>query len=86
MTSLPLLPKQHLDGLSLVPLLNGESDFDRGPMIWIYPHYLPRHHAKPGSAIRIGDWKLIQYYEDGRQEFYNLKRDIGDRQPGQTHA
>jgi len=47
-------------------------------MIRHYPHYLPRHHAKPGSAIRNGDWKLIQYYEDGRQELYNLKRDIGE--------
>lgn len=47
-------------------------------MIWHYPHYLPRLHAKPGSAIRIGDWKFIQFYEDGRQELYNLKRDIGE--------
>jgi len=78
MTGLPLRPKQHLDGVSLAPLLKGDADFDRGPLVWFYPHYLPRHHAEPGSAIRIGDWKLIQYYEDGRQELYNLKRDIGE--------
>ena len=79
MTGQALRPKQHLDGVSLVPMLKGNPEFDRGPMIWHYPHYLPRHHAKPGSAIRIGDWKLIQSYEDGRQELYNLKRDIGEK-------
>jgi arylsulfatase A-like enzyme len=73
-----LHPEQHLDGVSLVPVLEGNQDFDRGPMIWHYPHYLPRHHAEPGSAIRAGDWKLIHYYEDGRQELYNLKNDIGE--------
>ena len=78
MTGQALRPEQHRDGVSLVPMLKGDPDFDRGAMIWHYPHYLPRHHAKPGSAIRIGDWKLIQYYEDGRQEVYNLKSDIGE--------
>ncbi len=78
MTGQALRPTQHRDGVSLVPLLKSDPDFDRGPMIWHYPHYLPRHHAVPGSAIRIGDWKFIQYYEDGRQELYNLKLDIGE--------
>ena len=78
MTGQALRPEQHLDGVSLVPMLKGDPDFDRGPMIWHYPHHLPRHHAEPGSAIRSGDWKLIHYYEDGRRELYNLKRDIGE--------
>jgi arylsulfatase A-like enzyme len=78
MTGQALRPEQHCDGVSLVPLLKGDRDFDRGPMIWHYPHYLPRHHAVPGSAIRVGEWKYLQYYEDGRQELYNLKKDIGE--------
>ena len=78
MTGLPLRPEQHVDGVSLVPMLKGDPDFDRGAMIWHYPHYLPRHSAVPGSAIRAGDWKFIYYYEDGRQELYNLKNDIGE--------
>ena len=78
MTGLPLRPKQHLDGVSLAPMLKGVAEFDRGPIIWFYPHYLPRHHAKPGSAIRIGDWKFIQFYEKDRRELYNLERDIGE--------
>ncbi|MCP4313864.1 MAG: sulfatase [Bacteroidetes bacterium] len=78
MTGQPLRPGQHLDGVSLVPVLKGDQDFDRVPMIWHYPHYLPRHSAVPGSAIRSGDWKFINYYGDGRQELYNLKDDIGE--------
>ncbi len=61
MTGQALRPKQHLDGVSLVPMLKGDPDFDRGPMIWHYPHYIPRIKGIPGSAIRIGDWKLIYY-------------------------
>jgi arylsulfatase A-like enzyme len=79
MTGLPLRPKQHLDGVSFAPLLKGDAKFDRGPIIWFYPHYLPRHHAEPGSAIRIGDLKFIQFYEKDRRELYNLSSDIGEK-------
>ena len=79
MTALSLHPNQHLDGVSFVPLLKGDPNFDRGPLVWFYPHYWPRHHAEPGSAIRIGDWKFIQFYEKDRRELYNLKRDIGEK-------
>ena len=34
-------------------------------------------HSKPGSVIRDGDWKLLRFDEDGREELYNLKDDIG---------
>ncbi len=78
MAHLPLRPGQHRDGVSLVPLLKGKKDFDRGPLVWHYPVSLPRHNSKPGSAIRSGDWKFIHYYEDGSQELYNLKNDIGE--------
>lgn len=72
---LKLRPKQHRDGVSLAPVLRGDSDFDRGPMVWHYPHV---RISKPGSAIRSGDWKLIYYYQDGRRELYNLNNDIGE--------
>jgi len=78
MTGQAFRPEQHRDGVSLVPLLKGEADFDRGPLVWHYPVSLPRHRSEPGSAIRVGDWKFIEYYEDGRQELYNLKNDIGE--------
>ena len=78
MIGLPLRPEQHLDGVSFVPLLKGVEDFDRGPMVWHdqLPPYRP--YSEPGSAIRIGDWKYLHFYEDGRRELYNLKDDIGE--------
>lgn len=78
MTELPLHPEQHQDGVSLVPLLKGEKDFSRGTMIWHYPVSLPRHNSIPGSVIREGNWKYIYYYDDAREELYNLKNDIGE--------
>ena len=72
---LRLRPEQHRDGVSLAPILRGDSDFDRGPMVWHYPHV---RISRPGSAIRAGDWKLIHYYQDGRRELYNLNDDIGE--------
>ena len=70
-----LRPEQHRDGVSLAPVLRGDPDFERGPMVWHYPHV---RISRPGSAIRAGDWKLIHYYEDGRRELYNLRDDIGE--------
>jgi arylsulfatase A-like enzyme len=78
MAGLPLRPEQHYDGVSLVSALKGNKDFDRGPMIWHYPVALSHEHSESGSAIRVGDWKFIQFYNDGRQELYNLKNDIGE--------
>jgi len=79
MAGLPPRPENHQDSVSLVPLLKGDTTFDRGPMVWHYPVAKPiTPQSKPGSVIRVGDWKFIQYYEDGRQELYNLKRDIGE--------
>ncbi|MEA3460749.1 MAG: DUF4976 domain-containing protein, partial [Bacteroidota bacterium] len=68
-----LRPKEHLDGVSLVPLLHGESMPER-PLIWHYPHY-GNQGGEPSAVIRLGDWKLIHYYEDSRKELYNLKTD-----------
>jgi uncharacterized sulfatase len=42
---------------------------------WHYPHY---HNTLPGGAVRAGDWKLIEYFEDGRVELYNLKDDLSE--------
>ena len=62
------------DGVSLLPLLNNpRAPLNREALFWHYPHYYPR--MTPASAIRAGDWKLIQYYEDNRLELFNLKTD-----------
>ncbi len=71
------LPQQHVDGTSLVPLLQGKSIADR-PLFWHYPHY-GNQGGEPSSIIREGDWKLIHYYEDGRNELYNIADDPGEQ-------
>lgn len=79
MTGLPQQPENHQDSVNLVPLLKGDADFKRRPMIWHYPVGVPHiAHSKPGSVIRDGDWKFLRFYEDGREELYNLKKDIGE--------
>lgn len=78
MAGLPLSPTQHKDGKSLIALLEGHS-MHRGPLFWHYPHY-GNQGGSPGSAIRDGNWKLIKWYEDGREELFNLKNDIGEKE------
>jgi len=74
---LPLRPRQHTDGVSFLPALRGAADFERGPLFWHYPHY-GNQGGTPGSSIREGDWKLIEFFEDHRLELYNLHEDIGE--------
>ncbi|MCF8379716.1 MAG: sulfatase [Bacteroidales bacterium] len=69
-----LKPEEHTDGVSLLPLLKGEKIKDRS-LIWHYPHY-GNQGGEPSSIIRRGDWKLIHYYEDNRNELYNLRNDL----------
>ena len=73
-------PEHHQDSVNLVPLLKGEApNFDRGPMVWHFPVSVPHiAHSHPGSVIRDGDWKLLHFYTDGREELYNLIDDVGE--------
>lgn len=75
---LPLRPKQHVDGLSIKPLLKGGKSLDREALYWHYPHYDKLGDA-PCGAIRVGDYKLLEFFEDMHVELYNLKEDIGER-------
>jgi len=77
LAGLPLNPKQHSDGTSLVPLLEGKP-LERGPIFWHYPHYSNQGGA-PAGAIRDGDWKLVEWFEDGRLELFNLRDDLGEK-------
>ena len=69
-------PGQPLDGVSLGPALRGEP-LGRDALYWHYPHYHPGG-ATPYSAIRAGDWRLVRFHEDGRQELYDLRGDVGE--------
>ena len=73
-------PELAPDSVSLVPLLKGDTKFNRGPMFWHYPVAKPLTPlSKPGSVVRDGDWKYLYFYNDKRSELYNLKDDIGEK-------
>ena len=77
-----------LDGKSILPILTRNGSIDERPLFWHFPIYLQGGNkesqdtifrTRPGSSIRLGDWKLIQYFENNDLELYNLKEDIGER-------
>ncbi len=72
MAGLDLLPEQHCDGESILPLLKGGNTMKREAIFWHYPHY-GNQGGTPGSSVRCGDYKLIEFFEDGRLELYNLR-------------
>jgi len=75
LTGLEKLPTHHVDGISLVPALKGGHS--ARVLYWHYPHY-GNQGGEPSSIVREGDYKLIRSYEDGREELYNIKEDIGE--------
>lgn len=75
---LPLQPEQHCDGVSMLPLLRQENASDRPAIFWHYPHY-GNQGGTPGSSVRMGDYKLIEFFEDHRLELYNLQTDVGEK-------
>lgn len=77
LAGVPREPGMTVDGVSLVPLLKGASIAPR-PLFWHYPHY-GNQGGEPHSIIREGDWKLIHYWEDGRNELYQLAADLGEQ-------
>ncbi|MCY1720002.1 sulfatase [Prolixibacteraceae bacterium Z1-6] len=72
-----LRPNDHQDGISLLPVLKGQVVPER-PLIWHYPHY-GNQGGDPSSIIRLGDWKLIHYYENDKDELYNLRTDLEEQ-------
>lgn len=79
-------PDQPLDGESLIPLLNQTGKLQRDAIYWHFPAYLQAYQGgkghwrtTPAGAMRQGDWKLIEFFEDGRLELYNLADDPGER-------
>jgi len=79
-TMLDLAGAKPLDqqrGVSLAPVLRG-GEIPARPLFWHYPHYHPGG-ATPYSAVRSGDWRLIEFFEDHHAELYNLKDDISEK-------
>ena len=71
------LPASATDGMDLAPLLRG-GDLPERDLFWHYPHY-GNQGGFPGGAIRSGDWKLVENYEDGSVALYDLSKDAGER-------
>lgn len=87
---LPTPEGKQLDGQSLLPLLDQADGFAERALFWHFPIYLqgyknkgdfhdPFFRTRPGSVIRMGKWKLHEYFEDGRLELYDLDAEIGER-------
>lgn len=76
-----------IEGKSILPHLLRSEPLDRETLYWHYPHY---HIGMPGGAIRDGDFKLIEYFESGKIELYNLREDLqeshnlADEDPGRA--
>ena len=67
-----------VDGIDLSPMLRGGPAPRRDAIFWHYPHY-HGSGSVPSAAVREGDWKLIEWYETGAVELYDLRADPGER-------
>lgn len=76
---------QPLDGVSYVSLLHGggRGKLPREAIYWHFPGYLgagdDTWRTTPVGAVRVGDFKLLEFFEDGRLELYNLRDDVGQK-------
>ncbi|QHI69097.1 sulfatase [Tichowtungia aerotolerans] len=76
MAGLPLRPQQHLDGISYTDTLEGKDAARSGPVFWHSPMGRPNQTGDTNSSvIRDGDWKLFEFFDEGRVELYNIAAD-----------
>ncbi|PXX22829.1 arylsulfatase A-like enzyme [Arenibacter sp. ARW7G5Y1] len=66
------------EGVDISPVLRGKN-MKRGPIYWHFPHYSNHGMQSPGGAIRDGDYKLLEYFENGTVQLFNLRNDIGEQ-------
>ncbi len=67
--------KYVLDGESLVPFVQGEKTAEDRPLFWHFPHYSNHGQQSPCGAVRLGDYKLIEYFENNTVQLFDLKND-----------
>ncbi len=79
MAGLPLQPQNHIDGVSMVPSLKGQK-FERGPIFWHSPTSRPYSTGDTdSSAVRMGNYKLLEWYNADHVELYDLSKDLGEQ-------
>ncbi len=71
---------EDMDGISFARLLqNADAKLERDTLCWHYPHYYFTPPTTPVGAIRKGDWKLLEHFQEDRLELFNLKEDLGEQ-------
>jgi arylsulfatase A-like enzyme len=78
MAGVPVPAGQAMDSVSLVPLLTKKGGLAERPLFWHYPHY-SNQGGRPGGAMRSGQYKLVEFFEDSRVELYDLAADPGEQ-------
>jgi len=76
LAGLPARPEQHVDGVSLAAALTA-GEAARDTLYWHFPHYHGSGN-RPGGAIRAGNFKLVEWFEDGSVELYDLATDLSE--------
>jgi len=64
--------------VGFAPALRGKAH-DRGAIYWHFPHYSNHGYQSPGGAIRLGNYKLLEYFENGSVQLFDLQNDLGER-------
>ena len=79
MLDLPGSTSPKIDGVSFAPILEGKQHVEREAIFWHFPHYSNHGMQSPGGAVRSGDFKLLEYFENGSVQLFNLKSDLGEQ-------
>jgi arylsulfatase A-like enzyme len=79
MIGVPARPSQHRDGVSLAGILRSEKPPAREAIYWHFPHYSNHGMQSPGGAIRHGDFKLLEYFENNSVQLFNLREDVSEQ-------
>jgi arylsulfatase A-like enzyme len=77
LSGVPVPKDQAVDAVSLVPLLDRKGSLPERSLFWHYPHY-SNQGGRPGGAVRTGNYKLIEFFEDSKVELYDLSTDPGE--------
>jgi len=75
--------KNGIDGVSIVPILKRDQSVNEKlkerALFWHFPHYSNHGAQSPDGAVRLGDYKLMEYYEDNAVQLFNIKKDPGEK-------